>query len=69
VGALLDTEAGRHSDPCGEGINVAPGVPHGGNGVGIVPSSQQGARAGQKWLRRTADNNLTIAPRFESASA
>jgi hypothetical protein len=56
VGAFLDIEARCQSDPCGERINVASGVPYDSNGVGIVPGGEQGARAGQKWLPRTGDN-------------
>ena len=43
MGAFLDREPGRHSDLCGERINVASGVPHDSNGVGIVRGSEQGS--------------------------
>jgi hypothetical protein len=69
VSAFLDVEAGCRSNPRGERIGVASGVPHDSNRGGIMPGGKQGTRAGQKWLPRTGDDKPTIAPNFESASA
>ena len=51
VGAFLDVELGRRSDPSAQRINVAAGVPHDGDRVGITPGGEQGPRASKSGAR------------------
>ena len=56
MGAFLDVKPGRDSDPRRQRVNVAAGVPHDRDGVGIIPGGEQGTGAVQKWLPRAGDN-------------
>jgi hypothetical protein len=69
VAAFLDIEPRRRSDPRGEHINVAAGVPHDGDGVGMIPGRKQRTRALQKRLPRTGDDKLAATPGFKPAIA
>jgi hypothetical protein len=69
VAAFLDVEQSRGSDPRCERIKLATGVPHDGDGVGIISGGDQGARAVQKRLPPAGDYYLTITPGIELAFA
>ena len=69
MAAFLDIEPRRRSDPRGEHINVAAGVPHDGDGVGMIPGRKQGTRTVQKRLPRAGDNKLAATPGFKLAIA
>ena len=67
--AFLDIELRRGSDPSAERIHLAAGVPHDGDGVGMIPGGEQGPRAVQKRRPRAGNNYLTITPGIELARA
>ena len=67
MAACLDIEPRRRSDPRGEHINAAAGVPHDSAGVGMIPGRKQGTRTVQKRLPRAGDNYFTITPGLEVA--
>jgi hypothetical protein len=69
VGAFLDEEPGRDSDPRGERINVAAGVPHDKDGVRMIPGGEEGTRAVQKRRPRAGDDKLAATPRLKPAIA
>ena len=69
VAAFLDIELRRGSDPRGECINVAAGVPHDEDGVGFISGGEQGTRAVQKRRPRAGNNYLTVTPGIELARA
>jgi hypothetical protein len=69
VGAFLDVEPRRRSDPRGERVTFAAGMPHDGDGAGMIPGGEQDMRTVQKRLPRTGDDYLTITLGLELAFA